>query len=213
MTMKREVEIKLRVEDLTGLLDKLRGLGAECKGSVYEENTLYDTSTREFQQMQAILRIRRERRARKPNTPRSRGRHAKGGRGLITYKEMVSGKLGRGGAKYKVREEIEYHIKNARRIEKLFVRLGLRAWFRYEKYRTRYRLEKFPELYLDLDETPIGTFLELEGSKRAIDGAARALGYDEEDYLAASYLELYSRKCERRGTKTGNMVFKRKNNG
>ncbi|HEV2617284.1 MAG TPA: class IV adenylate cyclase [Candidatus Acidoferrales bacterium] len=212
MTTKREVEIKLRVEDLAGLLTKLRELGAECRGTVYEENTLYDTSTREFHRMQAILRIRRERRARRPGKPRKRGRNAKGGGGLITYKGMVDGKKGGSGGKYKELEEIEYRVKNANRIQKLFARLGLWPWFQYEKYRTRYRLKSFPRLDLDLDETPIDTFLELEGREKEIDGAARALGHGDKDYIGASYFELYLEDCARRGTKRGNMVFKRQNN-
>lgn len=212
MTTKREVEIKLRVPDLALLLGRLRELGAKCAGSVHEENTLYDTSTRDFQRMQAILRIRRERAARLPGKARRRGKRTKGAGGLITYKGMVSGKHVAASGKYKVREEIEYRVKNAGRIERLFARLGLRRGFRYEKYRTKYRLESLPELDLDLDETPIGTFLELEGSRRAIDGVARALGYTEKDYIAVSYLELYLAECERQGKKPGNMVFKSKNN-
>jgi adenylate cyclase class 2 len=156
--------------------------------------------------------MRRERPARLPGKARRRGKRTKEAGGLITYKEMVGGKRGAGGGKYKVREEIEYRMKNARRIEKLFTRLGLRRGFRYEKYRTRYELVRFPGLHLDLDETPIGTFLELEGPQRAIDGAARALGYSENDYIAVSYLELYLAECDRLGKKPGNMVFKRENN-
>jgi len=212
LTTKREVEIKLRVEDLAGLLGRLRELGAKCAGSVHEENTLYDTSTRDFQRMQAILRIRRERAARLPGKERRRGNRTDGAGGLITYKELVSGKRGAASGKYKVREEIEYRVKYAGRIERLFARLGLRRWFRYEKYRTIYRLESFPELEVDLDETPMGVFLELEGPKRAINAVARALGYSKKDYIAVSYLELYLAECERQGKKPGNMVFKRKNN-
>ena len=212
MTTKREVEIKLRVADLARLLGRLRELGAKCAGSVHEENTLYDTSTRDFERMQAILRMRRERRARRPGKARRRGKRTKGAGGLITYKETMSGERGADGGKYKVREEIEYRVKNAARIERLFARLGLRRGFRYEKYRTTYKLVEFPGLDVDLDETPIGPFLELEGSRRAIDGAARALGYSEKDYIAVSYLELYLAQCERLGKKPGNMVFKRKNN-
>jgi len=212
MTTKREVEIKLRVNDLPGLLGRLRQLGAKCASSAHEENTLYDTSTRDFQRMQAILRIRRERAAPPPGKARRRGTRTRGAGGLITYKEMVSGKRGAGGGKYKVREEIEYRVKNDGRIERLFARLGLRRGFRYEKYRTKYELVAFPGLEVDLDETPIGTFLELEGSRRAIDGAARALGYSEKDYIAVSYLELYLAERARLGKKQGNMVFKTKNN-
>jgi len=212
MTTKTEVEIKLRVRDLARLLGRLRALGAKCAGSVHEENTLYDTSTRDFQRLQAILRIRRERPARLPGKARRRRRRANGAGGLITYKEMVGGKRGSGSGKYKVREEIEYRVKNAGRIERLFARLGLRRGFRYEKYRTKYELAAFPGLDVDLDETPIGTFLELEGNRQAIDGAARALGYAEKDYITVSYLELYMAECERLGKKPGNMVFKTKNN-
>jgi len=212
VTTKREVEIKLRVHDLARLLGRLRELGAKCEGSVHEENTLYDTSARDFERIQAILRIRREGAARLPGKARRRGKRAKGAGGLITYKGMLSGKRGAGGGKYKVREEIEYRVKNARRIERLFARLGLRRGFRYEKYRTRYELATFPGLEVDLDETPIGAFLELEGSRRAIDATARALGYSEKDYIAVSYLELYWAECERLGKKPGNMVFKRENN-
>lgn len=212
MTTKREVEVKLRVRDLAGLLGRLRELGAKCEGSVHEENTLYDTSTRDFQRMQAILRVRRESAARLPGKPRRRGKRIKSAGGLITYKGMLSGKRGSGSGKYKVREEIEYRVKNAARIERLFARLGLCRGFRYEKYRTKYELAAFPGLQVDLDETPIGTFLELEGPQRAIDGAARALGYSENDYIAVSYLELYLAECDRLGKKPGNMVFKRENN-
>jgi adenylate cyclase class IV len=52
--------------------------------------------------------------------------------------------------------------------------LGFRPGFRYEKYRASFRL---PNLHVDLDETPAGNFLELEGSPKAIERVAHALGY------------------------------------
>lgn len=60
---------------------------------------------------------------------------------------------------------------------------------------------------MDLDETPIGVFLELEGPKRVIDRAANKLGYAKSDYLTVSYLELYGSDCLMQGRKPGNMVF------
>ena len=46
-------------------------------------------------------------------------------------------------------------------------------------------------LKAELDETPIGDFLELEGERRAIDRSARLLGYGPADYIARSYGALY----------------------
>jgi len=54
------------------------------------------------------------------------------------------------------------------------------GWFRYEKYRTTFRLPDSNAwangLLIELDETPIGTFVELEGPAAAIDRAAEELG-------------------------------------
>jgi hypothetical protein len=64
-----------------------------------------------------------------------------------------------------------------------------------------------PELHLDLDETPVGVFLELEGDPQAIDRAARALGYLHHDYVRGTYWDLYRAECERRGRIARNMLF------
>jgi adenylate cyclase class 2 len=83
--------------------------------------------------------------------------------------------------------------------------LGLRPGFRYEKYRSTFRL---PGLHLDLDETPIGVFLELEGSPSAIDRTARALGYAPRDFIRATYYDLYAADCRRHGRIPRNMLFR-----
>jgi hypothetical protein len=63
-------------------------------------------------------------------------------------------------------------------------------------------------LLIELDETPIGTFVELEGPAKAIDRAARALGFSKNEYIVANYLRLYAEECMRRGEKIGEMVFR-----
>ncbi|MGC1106526.1 MAG: CYTH domain-containing protein [Candidatus Acidiferrales bacterium] len=111
--------------------------------------------------------------------------------------------------KYKELEEIEYRIRDAKRLARVLRGIGMRPWFRYEKYRTKYRTA-YAGLSIDLDETPMGAFLELEGPRRAIDRAARALGYSRDDYITESYLELYAAECSRKGVKVANMVFDKK---
>ena len=205
MKAKREIEVKLRVADVRGLLRTLSRLRAQCLGSVHEENTLFDTKQRDFQRQGSILRIRQEHRASLPGKKRGPSRRTKQREGLLTFKGLVAGQR---GEKYKVREEIEHRTASIPRLKRILRELGLRPWFRYEKYRTRYRLAALPRLEMDLDETPIGVFLELEGPKRAIDRAAKELGYTKSDYLTVSYLELYACDCLAQGRKPGNMVFK-----
>ena len=79
-----------------------------------------------------------------------------------------------------------------------------------EKFRTRFRLcpLHLDPLHLDLDETPVGNFLELEGSPRQIDRAARALGYRPADYLRATYWDLYAAHARRRGKIPRHMLFR-----
>ncbi len=211
MAAKREIEVKLRVSDIEKLIARLRRMGARRMARVHEENTLFDTEDRQFQRLRAILRIRREKDADAGGSRQSGGKGRRKGtarRGLLTFKGPVEGQSG-AQERYKEREEIEYRLEDARRFAGVLSRIGMRPWFRYEKYRTKYRTEA-SGLSIDLDETPIGVFLELEGPRRAIDRAARALGYSTRDYITASYLELYKAECSRKGLKVANMVFEEK---
>jgi adenylate cyclase class IV len=237
----REIEVKLMVRDLRALVRRLRAMGARRVGRVFEQNALFDMPDEYFRKHQSILRIRIEENVghgsrhqrpgiacaqREQQRPSEDGRYkgpaytrvAKdqetGCEGLLTFKCPQEGsRSGRriAQSRYKEREEIEYRLPDARRFERLLERLGLRVWFRYEKYRTHYRVSG-SALKIDLDETPIGTFLELEGSRRSIDGAAKALGYRVREYITASYLELYASDCARRGISVANMVFASKKN-
>jgi hypothetical protein len=60
---------------------------------------------------------------------------------------------------------------------------------------------------IEIDETPIGVFVELEGPAKSIDRAAKLLGYSRRDYIVTNYLSLYLEECRRRGKKPRNMVF------
>ena len=89
--------------------------------------------------------------------------------------------------------------------------MGLRPWFRYEKYRTTFRMPDSKPwangLLIELDETPIGTFVELEGPATAIDRAAEELGFSKHDYVLKNYLRLYMEDCRRKGEQPLHMVF------
>jgi adenylate cyclase, class 2 len=85
-------------------------------------------------------------------------------------------------------------------------RLGLRISFRYEKYREEFALE---DVVFAVDETPVGTFVEIEGSDEGIASAAVRLGRGPADYVLDSYRTLFARQCAARGDVARDMTFAR----
>ncbi|HXZ14004.1 MAG TPA: class IV adenylate cyclase [Candidatus Sulfotelmatobacter sp.] len=199
----REVEIKLPISDLPALVKRLRRLGARSRGRVLEENTLYDTREAAFRTSGRLLRLRLE-------APAPAGRRAfEACRGVLTSKAPISRPTGRTHSfRYKERLERELRVHAPAHWPEKLRALGLKPTFCYEKFRTTYRLRGSP-LHLDLDETPVGVFLELEGRPEAIDRTARALGFAPRDYSRGTYWDVYVADCRRRGRTPKNMVFRR----
>ena len=110
--------------------------------------------------------------------------------------------------RFKEKLETEVVVYNPAAWRRAVQKLGLREGFRYEKYRTSFR---FGGAHLDLDETPVGNFLEIEGPPAAIDRIARRLGFLPRDYIRATYWDLYVEDCRRGAAKPGNMLFSRVN--
>jgi adenylate cyclase class 2 len=190
----REIEVKLPVDDVRDLVRRLRRIGATNHGRVLEQNTLYDTRASDFR-----LRIETS-----PSGKR---------RALMTSKAPAPpGRLGAARSRYKERLEREVLVRDPIRVDRLLRSLGLRPGFRYEKYRTSFRLQgRVAGLHLDLDETPVGVFLELEGRPAAIDRVASLLGFAPRDYIRGTYWDVNAAACRRKGRKPGNMLFARKN--
>jgi adenylate cyclase class 2 len=196
----REVEIKLRVQDVPALLSRLRRLGAKPRGRVLEQNTLYDTPDFDLRRDGRLLRLRVEAPAASRLFPAGKERR------ILTSKSPPSPGAGHSPrvSRYKERLEREAIIHGPHGWPDVILSIGLRPGFRYEKYRTSFRLRG---LHLDLDETPIGTFLELEGPPRAINRIAKALGHSKRDYIRDTYWELYVKDCRRRGRVPRHMLF------
>jgi len=211
--MPRETEIKLKIDDPRAFLRALKKVGAKVVSPrSHELNLIFDTPDGGLAKHGQLLRIRTE-------TPAAQGKNSprkSSSRSLLTFKSPPD-QLAMGTAaatrdrRHKVREEIELVLSDPASLQKIFEGLGLKGWFRYEKYRTAYR---FParfkwakNLVIDLDETPIGTFVELEGPGPAIDQAARELGYHTGDYVLKNYLVLYLDECRRRNLEPSHMLF------
>lgn len=213
--MARETEIKLRIENPKAFLRALKKLGARPVGGgtgrMHEENVIFDTPQGGLAKHGQLLRIRTE-------TPQSRGKSKKGQpkpRIVLTFKRPpmrpVIQEADHPQGHHKVREELEMEVLDAAKLTAIFEGLGMTGWFRYEKYRTTFQLPASKTwargLLIELDETPIGTFVELEGPAPAIDRAAAELGYSKRDYVLKNYLTLYVEECRRMSQQPVHMLF------
>ena len=88
----------------------------------------------------------------------------------------------------KTREEQETVIDEPEVMLLVLKNLGFEILFNYQKYREEF-LHK--NVVIAIDETPIGTFIELEGPEETIDEVSKLLGRSKEDYVLESYRTLY----------------------
>jgi adenylate cyclase, class 2 len=180
-----ETEIKLRIADAVAGLSVIQRVGATpATGRLFEANMVYDTPTGEIRAKGQLLRLR-----------------AVGDRCVLTWKGPASA-----GGKHKSRAETEVLVSDCTAFDQILRQLGYAPLFRYEKYRMEFTL---PDEHgtITLDETPIGCFLELEGSPQWIDTTATKMGFAEADYLTQSYGSLYAQHCATTGITPGWMVF------
>jgi adenylate cyclase class 2 len=135
--------------------------------------------------------------------------------GVLTYKGpsplprtgMKTAKRSKFRGKFKIKDEREVSVTRAAEMAGILRALGLLPMFRYEKFRTTYALPDVRGLKVELDETPVGIYVELEGPIAGINRGARLLGYHRTDYMKDSYGSLYVADCRRRGCKPGDMLF------
>jgi adenylate cyclase class 2 len=132
----------------------------------FETNSLFDFPERLLQKRGEALRVRQAR-----------------GRAWLTYKGPVHG-----SGRIKQRKEYETTLDDSGAVEEILRHLGLSECFHYEKYRAIYTLG---DLEVNLDEAPMGFYLELEGLPDRIEAVADILGFRMEDAISLTYPRLY----------------------
>jgi adenylate cyclase class 2 len=180
----QEIEIKLALKDARSGRRLLREAGfVVSRPRVFEANTVFDTPDLILRNASSLLRIRQA-----------------GDIATVTYKGVPE------TGNYKSREELELKIDDAAAMMAIVERLGFQCVFRYEKYRTEFHQPRRAGLAM-LDETPVGVYLELEGTPHWIDLSARRLGFQQSDYITASYARLYLDWCAANRHEPGDMTF------
>jgi adenylate cyclase class 2 len=183
MSASRETEVKLPFESALAALDALQSAGARLEvPRSFEDNRIYDREDGSLERDGVVLRVRRD----------GRG-------GFVTFKGPVEGER-----RHKVRVEHETSVGDPEAAHRVLEGLGFRVAWRYQKYRTTYRLGACEAM---LDETPIGCWVELEGDSAAIDQAAALLGIPPGRYVTDTYRDLAVRHARERGIPLADLVF------
>jgi adenylate cyclase, class 2 len=172
--MIQETEIKLRVNSHDDARRRLLAHGfTVSRDRVFERNLIFDTHDQSLRSSGRLLRLRDI-----------------GTGATLTFKGVAE------TVKHKTREERETGVLNFDEMQVILERLGYQVTFRYDKHRTEFCLAGSPGV-ATIDETPVGTFMELEGVPEWIDEIAAYLGFQERDYITESYATLYSRATAR----------------
>lgn len=150
-------------------------------GRRLQEDALLDTDDEQLRRRRCVLRVRTE-----------------NGKSRLTFKGPVQ------PADMKVREEVETLVGDGEVVLRVLKELGLHIWFRYEKFREEFSHE---DVIVAIDETPVGVFVEIEGSEQGITQMALALGKTPADYVLDSYRGLFLAHRERAGLTGADMVF------
>jgi adenylate cyclase, class 2 len=181
-----EIELKFSVADIRELRSTADGLGFKLvTDRTFESNVLYDSSDRQLRTQRQILRLRHY-----------------GNRCTVTHKRQAEG--GDGDLRYKTRIETESVVEDCDALAEIFIQLGYRPVFRYEKFRTEWAMD---EGHLVLDETPIGVWAELEGQPAWIDAMLEKLCIAPELRTIQSYGSLFLRWKEETGSAVENLTF------
>jgi adenylate cyclase class 2 len=145
-------------------------------------NTLYDLPGEVLRKRQQLLRLRQY-----------------GSEWTLTHKSKR--KTGR----HSSREELETSVGDGKQMDAILRALGFATSFRYEKFRAEWTDGKGQVV---VDETPIGSFCEIEGAPRWIDATATKLGVSEADYITKNYASLFLDWRAETKSRAGEMTFK-----
>jgi adenylate cyclase class 2 len=167
MTGRTETEVKLRVGSPETVRRRLAGLGAVlARERHFEDNLLLDDAERSLRAAGCVLRLR--------TTPLA---------AVLTFKgprEVTNG--------IRSREERETKVESAEVVLAILRQLGFTPVFHYQKYRESW---SYRGQEIEVDETPVGSFLEIEGDAAGIAKVAAELGYQPADYVSESYVGLF----------------------
>ena len=183
MGSSNEIEIKFRIDNIRDLNRRLRKTNFRLiTPRTHEINTLYDLPNKSLRRRGDLLRLRKY-----------------GSEWILTHK--AKGKAGR----HKTRVETETKVEDGAKMDAILHALGFAPTFRYEKFRAEWSDGNGDVV---VDQTPIGDFGEIEGPSRWIDRTAKELQISPNDYITATYSELFFEWKKQTKSPANEMTFK-----
>lgn len=179
-TFEREVKLRFSSADEARRAVLAAGV-TPLLGRRLQEDALLDTNDTQLGKDGCTLRVRFE-----------------NGHSRLTFKGPVQSSI------VKVREELETIVADGEVLVRVLETLGLRVWFRYEKYREEFTHE---DVIVAIDETPVGVYVEIEGSETGIARMTDAIGCSPADYIVDSYRGLFLQYRDALGLTGSDMVF------
>ena len=172
MYIETEAKFEVKPNELEEIRARFLQMGAvPVLGPDTEENQLFDFPDRRLAHAGCALRLR-----------------SYAGRTEVTFKGPVQS-----DPLLKKREEIETLAESADALKRIFERLGLVVCFGYSKTREIMQYQEGSDRYqICPDQTPVGSFVEIEGSAEGIKQLAAAFGWSE--FIKKSYVDLYQER-------------------
>ena len=163
--MPREIEAKLKLDDVAGLRRRLADVGAVRLGCETLRDDYLDTVDKRLLAADHGMRIRT------------------GEKAVLTYKGP------RRKGRFKTREELEVGVDDPAVLLELLTNVGFQVIFSYEKRRETWRLDACEVM---VDELPaMGFFVEIEGAtEEMVAGVIKRLSLGEHPVIQHSYPHL-----------------------
>ncbi len=167
----REIEVKFEVKDIRAIKQKIKKIGAKYKGKHSQLDIWFDTLEKSLGKKRTGLRLRRQE-----------------GKTMLTVKgKQVFGKS------FREAEESEVRVSDFDKTRKMLAELGFQRELIIKKEREVWERGNL-SIVLDRVED-LGTFLELEGSKRDIEKAIKDLGLEKARRIIDHYGQLFFKKA------------------
>jgi adenylate cyclase class 2 len=185
--MALEIELKLKVESLEPIREKLKQLGAEFDGDYIQTDAYYDDCEDSLINSDRCLRIRKH-------------KNHLGEAIELTYKGA------RENHRFKSRREIGLKVEKAEELAELFQELGYKERLAFDKKRS---LWEFGGCKVALDELPLlGKFVEIEGpNDNIIEQSQKKLGLGNLKHTSQSYAHLMEEAIAKTGSNKRKISF------
>lgn len=179
-TKMKEIEIKIKIENIKEIRDKILNLNVEFIKTEKEIDEYFDFEDKRLINADKTLRIRN--------------------------KEVVCFKGPRENHENKkISEETEIKINNYENFINFLNKSGIKVSFVKEKIREYFKKDN---LIITIDTLPyLGSFIEIEGPEEAIDNAANKLGFSKDDYITEIYSKLFNKFKKENNIQAKWMVF------